>query len=81
MEDLRNNINYLDKKMAQLFNERLKVVEKIKIYKQEHNIPIIDEEREKALLEENLKQVDKQYQSLYETFFQTILAISKALQK
>lgn len=81
MEDLRNKINHLDKKMAQLFNERLKVVEKIKIYKREHNLPVIDEEREKALLEENLKQVDAQYHSLYETFFQTILTISKTLQK
>lgn len=51
IEELRVEISHIDKGIIALIALRQKVVQKIGEYKKEHNLPIIDLERENSLRE------------------------------
>ena len=80
LETLRKQIEEIDKKIALLFNERMKVVEKIKKYKKDNKLPTLDKEREEYLLNVNLSNIDKEYQELYQELEKKLLDLSKEYQ-
>lgn len=81
MEQSRMKINEIDKEIAKLFNERFKAVKEIRKYKKLHNLPIADYEREKALLRENTKYIDKEFLTYFTKFYETLITLSKEYQK
>ncbi len=82
MEELRMKIDKIDDEILNLFIERMKVVRDIALYKLEHKLPILDENRERELIEKRVKIVkDLCIKDLYEEFYVKILDISKRLQE
>ena len=50
LNELRKQIDKVDKQMAKLFEERMDIVKHIGNYKKEHNLPILDKERENTYI-------------------------------
>ena len=45
LEDLRMQIDEIDDRMLELFRERMEISKQIAAYKQQHNLPILDNQR------------------------------------
>ena len=59
LEKLRQQINHLDDELMQIIGERMKISEKIGLYKKENNITILQTNRWNAILERAFKKGDK----------------------
>ncbi len=82
LDEARLIINEVDKEMIELFKKRMNASKIIGEYKKENNIAILDKEREKALIEKNLKILnDKELEKYYLMFLEGILNSSKEYQK
>ena len=55
---LRAEITGLDERILETINERIETVERLRLYKAEHDLPFLDPDREAALLE-TLKQANR----------------------
>ena len=81
LERIREKINETDRKMADLFRERMEEVREVALYKQEHGLPVFDPERERAVLEKNgASYPDDSTRGLYLSFLQSVMEISKEYQ-
>lgn len=81
LDDLRLEINQIDEEMLALFEKRMEVAKKIGLYKKEHHLPVLDQSREKQLLEMMKQKVNhKELISFYETFLIHLMSLSKAYQ-
>ena len=49
---LRAEITALDERLLETINQRLETVEKLRLYKEEHDLPFVDPDREAALIQE-----------------------------
>ena len=49
LQQLREKLEKIDKKLASLFEERMKVIEKVRVYKNSNNIPVYDSNRERNM--------------------------------
>ncbi|MDO4691103.1 MAG: chorismate mutase [Fusobacterium sp.] len=77
---LRNEINKIDRKLLELFKQRMEISKKMGKVKKENSIPIFDPEREREIINiytENEEILNKKY---IEKFFQTLMDISKEIQ-
>ena len=82
LEEARERINETDRKMAELFEERMQAVSRIAAYKRETGLPIADRSREKEILERTREYVrDPAFRPDYERFLQSVLEISRDYQK
>ena len=82
LDEARLIINEVDKEMIDLFKKRMNASKIIGEYKKENNIAILDKEREKVLIEKNLKILnDKELEKYYLMFLEGILNSSKEYQK
>lgn len=84
MEDinnLRESIDDIDKKLVELFELRMDAVLKISQYKKENNMPILDSGREEEVIVKNQYRI-KNLKLIKETegFFQSIMSISRKYQ-
>ena len=81
LEKARLIINEVDKKMIELFKERMEAAKLVADYKKENNLPILDEAREEALINKNLEVLNNpELKEYYLTFFQGMLKASKDYQ-
>ena len=81
LEQCREEINRIDRSMAQLFEERMKVAAQIAAYKKEHTLPILDRAREQAVLEKNVALISESELKPYYTDFQKkVMRISRSYQ-
>lgn len=81
LERLRDKINITDKKMAQLFCERMTYAKKIAEYKKQNGLSVFDKKREEELLLKNLEHIDlDELKPLYSEFFKNCVDISKKYQ-
>ena len=82
LQKAREAINSVDEQMAKLFARRMEAVKAIAAYKQEKDLPVMDAEREKAVLERNLSAYpDAQTKEYYASFLQEVMEISKEYQQ
>lgn len=80
--DARLIINEIDKKIVELFENRMHEVKEVALYKQENNLPIFDANREEELIERNLSYLnDETLKPYYEDFIRAMLKVSKNYQK
>lgn len=78
----REIINEVDAKMGDLFEERMKAVEDVIAYKMENNLPIFDEKRERAVIENNKNKLrNMKYVPYYEEYLRDMMQISKKYQQ
>lgn len=53
LKDLRKQIDKVNQKLIRVLAERFRITQKIGEYKRKHNLPPLDKEREKQILEKN----------------------------
>lgn len=81
LEDIRKNIDRIDKEMAKLFEERMNVVMKVAEYKKINNIPVKDKAREERVLEKANHIIEnKKYVSGFQKILRDIMDFSCELQ-
>ena len=81
IDEARVKINEIDKKMVELFEERMKAVLDVLEYKKQHNLPVFDEIREIELTKKNIELLqDESLKEYYMIFFKGVLESSKKYQ-
>ena len=81
LERTRKSINEIDRKMAQLFEERMNAVKTVAEYKREHGIQVTDTTREAEVIRVNSDLIcNEEYKSYYINFLQHNMDISKKYQ-
>jgi 3-dehydroquinate synthase len=82
LEKARKEINEIDKEMAELFVRRMHAAEAVAEYKASHNLPILDSEREKQVIERGAKSIqDKELRPYYTRFIKECMALSRDYQE
>ena len=82
LDKARIKINEIDEKMASLFEERMRAVEDVILYKKENDMPIFDESREKFVIEKNSRHIQEdKYVESYRQFITDLMNVSKRYQK
>lgn len=81
LDGYRKSIDEIDKKLTELFEERMKIVLKVGEYKKKNNLPIFDANRENQVIQKNLGYLkNKDYSKETKTFFTRIMEISRDLE-
>ncbi len=81
LENAREEIVKIDKEMARLFERRMDLSRAVAEVKRQSGMPVLDAEREKALLTKNTLLIEnEEYRSYYVDFLQGTMDISKRYQ-
>lgn len=81
LDNLRKEINQIDTQILALFEKRMHIASQIGAYKKAHDLPVLDQSREDALLRMMLEKVnDPELKPYYEKFLQHLMDLSKAYQ-
>ncbi|AJA49866.1 P-protein [Clostridium pasteurianum DSM 525 = ATCC 6013] len=81
LEELREEIDAIDKQMVALFEKRIEAVLQVAEYKSKNSIPILNAEREKQVIEKNIASLkNKKFSNATENFFKAIMSISRDLE-
>jgi chorismate mutase/prephenate dehydratase len=81
LEKARQTINKVDKKMAELFEERMEAVRLVAEYKKEQGLQVEDSSREAEIIAKNSEFIrNNELKSYYINFLQSNMDISKNLQ-
>ena len=81
LEEARRIINKVDAQMAELFVRRMHAAEMVYEHKKEWGLPILDKEREAAVIAQNVALVEEEALKGYYTDFLTqVMAVSRAYQ-
>ena len=81
LEEARAIINDVDAQMAELFVKRMRAVETVYEHKKECGLPILDQDREEAVIARNAALVeDEALKSYYVDYLKHTMALSRAYQ-
>lgn len=81
IEKARNVIDDIDGEIARLFEKRMAAVKIIAEYKSAHSLPVFDAEREKELIEKNVKRIENEnLKDYYLSFLTSVIDVSKKYQ-
>ena len=81
LEEARKIINEVDSQMAELFVKRMRAAEMVYEHKKEYGLPILDQKREDAVIENNSALVeDEVIRGYYIDYLRQIMSISRAYQ-
>lgn len=72
LEQLRDEINKIDHQLMELLDQRFELVKQVGAYKKENKLPIVDNDRQKLILEKannfnNNTSIKKIYQQIFTT--------------
>lgn len=81
LSTLRNEINEIDNKIVELWKKRMELCLSVARYKKENNLPILDEKREKELLDRIGNLAGDELDSYSRTLYETIMSISRSYQE
>lgn len=82
LEKARQEIDAIDQKMAQLFEQRMEAVRSVAAYKQQNGLPVEDAARETAVVRKNAALIrNEEYRSYYERFLRHTMELSKEMQQ
>jgi monofunctional chorismate mutase len=77
-EELRREIDEIDRELMRLFEKRMQVSEEIAQYKFSRDIAVFDSSREKEVIAKNVSLIEKQELRLYgELFIKNIMGLSR----
>ena len=80
IENIRERINEVDDKILALFLERLELSEQVAIAKKENGLPILNRERERAVLARIMEKAGDKDEYAYR-LFSKLMDLSKARQR
>lgn len=81
MENNRKRIDEIDMMMARLFELRMSLVKEISKYKKEHNLPILDLDRQQEIISKNCEVIQEEYHEYYRDFIENLMRISREFQE
>jgi len=82
LENARNEINDIDKEIVKLLEKRFTLVLQVGRYKKKNSVPVYDEKREKAVIENCVNNLEnKTYSREVEMIFKQIMDSCKELEK
>lgn len=82
LDELRTEINGIDKKLVELFENRMEIVSQISEYKLKNNLPVLNSLRENEVIEKNINYLkDKNLSPYLKDFYINLMNISKDYQK
>ena len=77
---LREEINDTDREIVELFKKRMAIATSVAEYKREHDLPVLDATRERALLEKISELAGDELSGYARTLYHTMMDVSKAYQ-
>ncbi|MBO7302969.1 MAG: chorismate mutase [Clostridia bacterium] len=80
LDELRNEIDSIDKELVSLFIRRMNCSRDVAEYKKEHNLPVLDASRERALLTKISELSGEEFEEYSRTLYSTILSLSRSYQ-
>ena len=80
LNEIRNEIDSIDKELVTLFIRRMNCSKDVAEYKKEHNLPILDASRERALLTKISELSGEEFEEYSRTLYSTILSLSRSYQ-
>ena len=82
LEECRAEIDRIDREMQRLFEARMQVAEDVAKYKIAHDLPVLDQVREQAVLDSRTKELAKEENAVaYRSFLSHVMKLSKARQR
>ena len=82
LEELRDEIDGIDKQIVELFERRMEAVSKVSDYKLQNNLPVLNSVREREVIEKNIKHLKNNELDIYlKSFYIKLMDISKDYQK
>lgn len=81
LKEYRNQIDEIDKKITELFEQRMDLSKEIARCKKENEIGILNAKREEEVIQKNLSHLNnKEYRFVLEGFFRNLMNLSKLIQ-
>ena len=82
LEELRPEIDKIDKELTKLFEARMDLAREVGEYKKAHNIDILNAKREEEVLKKNISNIkNEDYKAFGEEFFTKLMELSRNLQE
>ena len=81
LQQLRQDIDKIDGQLVELFRQRMDVTRRVGEYKRERDIPVLDQARERQVLQNKGELAGDELRPAVITLFQTILALSRRQQR
>ena len=82
LEICRDLIDSIDNQIIELYVKRMEIVKEITKLKIDNNLPILDQNREKIMLEKNLEKIkNDEFKKYYKDVLEGFLKSSKEMQK
>ncbi len=81
LQNLRRDIDAIDCRMVELFRQRMDVTQKVGEYKCTQGIPVLDQERERQVLQNKGELAGDELRPAVITLYQTIMALSRRQQR
>lgn len=79
--EIREQINNIDDQIIALWKERMALSLQVAEYKKEHNLPILDEQREKELLDSISNLAGEELGDYSRDLYEKIMSISRLYQE
>ena len=80
LNELRDRRDSIDRQLVSLFKERMNCAAEVAEYKREHDLPVLDAARERALLNKISELSGEEFEEYSRTLYSTILALSRSYQ-
>jgi 3-dehydroquinate synthase len=81
LNEVREDINRADAELRDAFVLRMQLCREVALYKQKMGLPVLDEKREREVIEKNLAMLDgESLEFYYEAFLRSNMAISRTYQ-
>ena len=80
INDIRKEIDEIDKELVDLYIRRMNCSARVAEYKREHNMPVLDASRERALLNKISELSGSELEGYARTLYSTILDLSRSYQ-
>ena len=81
LNQLRDQIDEIDKKITELFEKRMDLSKKVAHVKKENEIGILSAKREEEVIQKNISYLrNKDYRFVLEGFYRNLMNLSKLIQ-
>lgn len=80
LSDYRKELDNIDTQLLELFKQRMNTVKGVAQYKKEHNLPILQQNRERDILAKVAADAGEELEDYARTFFATIMDTSRSYQ-
>lgn len=81
LQTLRRDIDAIDRQLVELFRQRMDVTHKVGEYKRSQGLPVLDQERERQVLQNKGALAGEELRPAVITLYQTIMALSRRQQR